>query len=173
MALRKSLKILGSYKLFQIEFLFIFKIISRIRYYLVHIPHLINQSGSGITLDSVTEFLSKRSLYSFDTSIVVTRPVSLQIPFSRPIRKRQAKTPRLCLTHNQRYLLVLTRRISDKRSPRRTHILLHSFHRTSQSSKGRRFWLNLPPFHCTQTPPVSQRRRGQIRTSRRINFAVY
>ena len=29
-----------------------------------------------------------------------------KIPFSRPIRKRQAKTPRLCLTHNQRYLLV-------------------------------------------------------------------
>ena len=103
MALRKSLKILGSYKLFQIEFLFIFKIISRIRYYLVHIPHLINQSGSGITLDSVTEFLSKKSLYSFDTSIVVTRPVSLQIPFSRPIRATGQDIP---LTHNQRYLLV-------------------------------------------------------------------
>ena len=70
---------------------------------MVHIPHLINQSGSGITLDSVTEVLSKRSLYSFDTSIVVTRSVSLQIPFSRPIRATGQDIP---LTHNQRYLLV-------------------------------------------------------------------
>ena len=140
---------------------------------MVHISHHINQSGSGITLDSVIEFLSKRSIYSFYTSIVVTRPVSLQIPFSRPIRKRQAKTPRLCLTHNQRYLLVINRKTQKKRSSGRTYILLHSFHHKSQSSKGRRFWLNLPPFHCTQTPPVSQRRRGQIRTSRGINSAVY
>ena len=70
---------------------------------MVHISHLINQSGSGITLDSVIEFLSKRSIYSFDTSIVVTRSVSLHIPFSRPIRATGQDIP---LTHNQRYLLV-------------------------------------------------------------------
>ena len=54
--------ILGSFKSFQI---IVFQIISRIRYYLVHIYYLTNQSGSGITLDSVIEFLSKQDRYIY------------------------------------------------------------------------------------------------------------
>ena len=127
--------------------------------------YLTDQSGSGITLDSVTKILTKRrSLYIFDWLTVNTELTLTSSPFSRPIRSDKTKRQLLVIATD----LVVHEEENTRNSSGRTFIL-HSFHYQSQSSEKRRFWLDPPPFLLHTTP---QYHRGEEDNSGRAG-AVY
>ena len=130
--------------------------------------YLTDQSGSGITLDSVIKILTKRrSLYIFDWLTVNTELTSIS---NSLVVQSEATKQNASYRHNNESSCS-PRRLREEVFETYIHITFISLSITIIGEEA--ILAGSAPFSIAHNTPVSQRRRGQFRTSRAVYSASY